>query len=267
MAGYAGGFVLGPFAYHYLGRGSFLVLAAVYLMAGVVCLRFVAHVPPLPVTRLSTLLRDVSGPGPIRSFLPAWVGTFALIGAYGSNLASLLHHSPVRGQRLVHHFDTRLVSLVLVSAIVVLVIGIVLWTPWINRLGPARQMRRAVPGAWLFSAALLAANSLPHVALFVMLPIAAVGILWMAGFGPAAVAYLANCSETHTADRSALMSIYTVTLAAGGAIGAALGGVAVSLASFDGLVVFGFLLAVCTFVLLGPVLRWERRGVGPALAG
>jgi MFS family permease len=267
MAGYAGGFVLGPFAYHYLGRGAFLVLAAVYLVAGLVCLRFVARVPPLPVTRLSTLLRDVAGAGPIRSFLPAWIGTFALIGAYASNLPSLLHHAPVRGQRLVHHFDTRLVSLVLVSAIVVLVIGILLWTPWINRLGPARQMRRAVPGAWLFSAALLAANGLPHGALPVLLPVAGLGLLWLAGFGPAAVAYLANCSETHAADRSALMSLYTVTLAAGGAAGAALGGVAVSMASFDGLVVFGFLLSVCTFVLLGPVLAQDRRATAPAGAG
>jgi hypothetical protein len=39
--------------------------------------------------------------------------------------------------------------------------------------------------------------------------------------------------------------------------------VAVSLASFDGLVLFGFLLSVCTFVLLGPVLRWELRGAVP----
>jgi predicted MFS family arabinose efflux permease len=99
------------------------------------------------------------------------------------------------------------------------------------------------------------------VALYILLPVAGVGLLWLAGFGPAAVAYLANCSETHTADRSALMSIYTVTLAAGGAIGAALGGVAVSLASFDGLVVFGLLLVTATFLLLGPLARRER---GPA---
>jgi MFS family permease len=258
LAGYAGGFLLGPFAYHYLGRGGFILLAAAYLAAGLVCLRFVARVPPLPVTRLSTLLRDVAGPGPIRSFLPAWVCTFALIGAYGSNLASLLHHSPVRGQQLVHHLDPRLISLILVCGIVVLVIGIVLWTPWIPRLGPVRQMRRAVPGAWLFSAALLLADHLPHLALVGLLPVAAAGILWMGGFGPAAVAYLANCSETHTADRSALMSFYTVTLAAGGVIGAALGGVAVSLASFDGLVVFGLLLAAATYLLLGPLARREH---------
>ncbi|MGO8685938.1 MAG: MFS transporter [Candidatus Dormibacteria bacterium] len=259
LAGYAGGFIVGPFAYHYLGRGGFLVLAAVYLAAGLVCLRFVAHVPPLPVTRLSTLLRDIAGPGPIRRFLPAWLGTFALIGAYGSNLPALLHHAPVTGQRLVHHFDARLVSLILVSGIVLLVAGIALWTPWILRLGPLRQMRRAVPGAWLFSVALLLANHLPHLALLALLPVAALGILWLAGFGPAAVAYLANSSETHTADRSALMSFYTVTLAAGGAIGAALGGVAVSLASFDGLVVFGLILTVATYLLLGPLVRSERR--------
>lgn len=261
LAGYAGGFVLGPFAYHYLGRGGFLLLAAVYLAAGLVCLRFVAHVPPLPVTRLSTLLRDVVGPGPIRGFLPAWIGTFALLGAYGSNLASLLHHAPVPGQGLVHHLDPRLISLILVIGIAVLVIGIALWTPWIPRLGPVRQMRRAVPGAWVFSVALLLANHLPHIALIALLPVAAFGILWLAGFGPAAVAYLANCSEAHTADRSALMSFYTVTLAAGGALGAALGGLAVSLASFDGLVVFGLLLVTATFLLLGPLARRER---GPA---
>jgi MFS family permease len=266
LAGYAGGFVVGPFAYHYLGRGGFFLLAAAYLAAGLVCLRFVAHVPPLPVTRLSTLLRDVVGPGPIRSFLPAWLGAFALIGAYGSNLASLLHHAPVVGQRLVHHFDPRLISLVLVSGILILVVGIILWTPWIPRLGPVKQMRRAVPGIWVFSGALLLANHLPHLALLVLLPVAGLGILWLAGFGPAAVAYLANCSEAHIADRSALMSFYTVTLAAGGALGAALGGAAVSLASFDGLVIFGLLLGMATFLLLEPLIRRERRAAASAPA-
>ena len=252
---------MGPFAYHYLGRGGFLLLAAVYLAAG-------PGVPALRGPRAPAAgdpavdaARGTSSDRGRSAFLPAWLGTFALLGAYGANLASLLHHAPVAGQGLVHHLDPRLISLILVGGIAVLVIGIALWTPWIPRLGPVRQMRRAVPGAWLFSAALLLANHLPHVALFVLLPVAALGILWMAGFGPAAVAYLANCSEAHAADRSALMSFYTVTLAAGGALGAFLGGLAVSLASFDGLVVFGVLLVAITFLLLGRLVRRER---GPA---
>jgi MFS family permease len=261
LAGYAGGFALGPFSYQLFHQWGFLLLAAAYLLAGLVCLRFVPRVPPLPVTRLSVLVDWIAGPGPMRTFLPAWLGTFGLIGAYGSNLASLLghHHAAVHGQNLVGHLSPGFgIASVLVGGILLLVVGIVLWTPWIPRLGPVTQMRRAVPGAWLFSATLLAANHLPTIALPFLLPFTALGIVWLAGFGPAAVAYLANSSESHGADRALLMSFYTATLAAGGAVGAFLGGVAVSFASLDGLVVFGTLLAVMTFVLLRPVLRYER---------
>ena len=258
LAGYAGGFVAGPFAYYYFGRGGFILLAVAYLAAGAVCLRFVAHIPPLPVTRLSTLVGAIVGPGPIRRFLPAWMGTWALLGAYVSNLPALLRHAPGGGQGLLHHLDPRLISVILVCAIALLVAGIILWTPWIARLGPARQMRRAVPGAWLFGCVLLIANHAPPPLTAVMLPLAGLGIVWLAGFGPAAVTYLANCSELFTADRTAMMAFYTVTLSAGGAIGAALGGVAVNLASLDGLVAFGLVLTLATFVLLGPMVRREQ---------
>ncbi len=258
LAGYAGGFLVGPFAYHYFGRGGFAVLAGAYLLAGLICLVLVPRMPPRPVTRLSVLIRVVVGPGPMRSFLPAWLGTFGLLGAYGANLASLLHHSPVAGQTLVRHLDTRVVSLILVGGILFLVVGIALWTPWIPRLGPVTQMRRAVPGAWLFSAALLIANHVPLAGVPFVLPFGALGIVWVAGFGPAAVTFLADCSEGYDADRAALMSFYTATLAAGGAIGAFLGGFAVFLASMDGLVVFGALLAAMTFGMLGRVVRYQR---------
>ena len=57
------------------------------------------------------------------------------------------------------------------------------------------------------------------------------------GFGPAAVTYLADCSETLAADRSALMSFYTVTLAGGSALGAVLGGVMSRWLYIDGIIV------------------------------
>lgn len=258
LVGYAGGFALGPLAYSHLGRGGFGLLAGAYLLAGLVCLRYVPRETPLRVTRLSELVAWVTGPGPMRAFLPAWVGTFGLLGAYGSNVASLIshRHAPVPGQALVGHLGAGLVAAVLVCGILVLVAGIAVWTPWIPRLGPVTQMRRAVPGVWVFSGALLLANHLPAPAIPVMLAISAIGVMWLAGFGPAAVAYLANSSESHQADRAALMSFYTATLAAGGALGAFLGGVAVSLASLDGLIVFGALLAVMTFLMLRPVARF-----------
>ena len=75
--------------------------------------------------------------------------------------------------------------------------------------------------------------------MLLVVPFLVAGILWLAGFGPAAVTYLADCSESLSADRSALMSFYTVALAGGGAIGALLGGYRRALLGIDGLVILG----------------------------
>jgi predicted MFS family arabinose efflux permease len=72
------------------------------------------------------------------------------------------------------------------------------------------------------------------------------------------VTYLADCSETFIADRSALMSFYTVALAGGGAVGAVVGGLAARWLGIDGLVVLGVVLSAATFLTLGPVVRYER---------
>jgi predicted MFS family arabinose efflux permease len=110
---------------------------------------------------------------------------------------------------------------------------------------------------------LLVADHLPLGDVLYLLPFTALGTLWVSGFGPAAIAYMAACSETYAADRSALMSGYSVALAAGGAIGALLGGVAVSLDHLDGLVVLGMLITGFTFlVLLGPIAAYERAMAG-----
>src|SRR4029077_11997641 len=138
-----------------LHQGAFLVLAGLYLSAALVCAALVPRVPPLPVSPLSRVLGAIVGPGPIRSFLPAWMAAFALLGAYAAHLPALLRRIAVPGQTLVHHFDERLVSAVLVSWIVLLLVGIAIWTPQIPRLGAVRTMRRAAPGAWLIAASLL----------------------------------------------------------------------------------------------------------------
>ncbi|MBV8087194.1 MAG: MFS transporter [Chloroflexi bacterium] len=262
LAGYAGGFLLGPFAWHSLHRGAFLLIAAVYLSAAAVCLRFVPRIPPLPVSGLRSVLRSVTGPGPMRAFLPAWLAGWAMLGAFLANLPALLRHQRVTGQALMHHFDERLISGVLVGWILLFLVGIALWTPLLARSRPLGVMRRALPGAWLVLLGLFALNTLglDYSPLFV--PIVGAGILYLAGFGPAAVNYLADCSEVLQADRAALMSFYTVALAGGGALGAVLGGVAIRLFEADGLLGLGLLLSLVTFGLL--VLA--RRDEAPHLA-
>jgi MFS family permease len=224
----------------------------------VVCAALVPYVPPLPVSPLSRVVKAITGPGPIRSFLPAWVACFSLLGAYAAHLPALLRRAQVPGQTLLHHFDERVVSAILVTWIALLLVGIALWTPWIPRIGAVRIMRRAAPGAWLIAAALLALNHTPPAWAPLFLPVLIIGVLVLAGFGPAAVTYLAECSETFAADRAALMAFYTVALAGGGAIGSLLGGVAVRFGYLDGLVLFGLGLSVFAYAALTPVMRYER---------
>jgi len=265
LIGYAGGFGLGSVAYFGLHRGAFVLLAGLYAAAAAVCFVFVPRVPPLPVHSLRVVLRAAVGPGPMRTFLPAWIMSFALIGAFVANLPALLHHRTVASQSLMHHFDVRLIGLFLIGWIAVFLIGIILWTPFVARLGAAKVMRRAVPGAWVTMFALLAINHLGTLGMLLVTPVLVLGILWLAGFGPAAVTYLADCSESLSADRSALMSFYTVALAGGGALGAVIGGFAAHLLGIDGLVILGLLLGTATFITLGPVVRFE--GTAHPVAG
>ncbi|MDQ6855637.1 MAG: MFS transporter [Candidatus Dormibacteraeota bacterium] len=258
LAGYAGGFVVGPFAYHWLHHAAFLVLAGLYLVAAIICAALVPYVPPLPVSPMRRVFGAVFGRGPLRSFLPAWIACFALLGAYAAHLPALLRRAQVPGQTLLHHFDERLVSVMLVGWIALLLVGIALWTPRIPKIGAVRIMRLATPGAWLIAGALLAMNHSAIAWTPIFLPLLALGVLILAGFGPAAVTYLAECSETFVADRAALMAFYTVALAGGGALGSILGGVAVRAGYLDGLILFGFVLSLFAYFALTPVIRYER---------
>ncbi|HEX6492557.1 MAG TPA: MFS transporter [Candidatus Dormibacteraeota bacterium] len=258
LSGYAGGFLVGPLFYHSLGRGCFLVLAAFYLAAALTCMRFVPRVPPLEVSPVAVIMRVITGPGPIRVFIPAWLAVNTLVGGWYFNLASLLRQSRDPSQTLVHGFDDRAISAILLCWVVLLIIGIVLWTPVLRRLGGPATMRRAVPGVYVIGTTTLLMNHLPLSVAPALLPLAAIGVLMIAGFGPAAVAYLADCSESLAADRSALMAFYTITLAGGGAIGSVLGGIFAKWLLLDGLVVLGVLCATIALVSLRAVVRYER---------
>lgn len=259
LFGYAGGFLLGGFAWHSLHRGAFLVMALFYVSASVVVMLYVPRVQPLPVSPVGVVLRAITGEGPIRRFIPAWLAVNCLVGAWYVNMTSLLKHAPDAHQSLVHGFDERLIGVFKLTWVLLLIAGIVLWTPYLQRHGGPATMRRAIPGAFVVCAGLFAINHLDLVFAPLLLPLVVGGVLIEAGFVPAAVNYLADCSEALVADRSALMAFYTVTLAGGGAVGAFLGGVAGTLLLFDGLIALGLLLAAIALFSLNAVVRFEQQ--------
>jgi MFS family permease len=262
LLGYAVGFALAGLLWRQFNSTTFFFVAGFYVAAAMICAAFVPHIPALPVSPISKIVKAITGPGPIRSFLPAWMCAFALIGAYGTNLPALMKTTSRlprnASQILVHRLDSPVIGAVLTSWIIILVIGIVLWLPVLTRVGAVNTMRRAVPGAWIISAGLLALNHTTLSAAPIFLPIISLGVLLLAGFGPAAVTYLAECSETFAADRSALMSFYTVTLSVGGALGALAGAAWGAWLQVDGLIIFGLLLSLAAFIALRPVANYER---------
>lgn len=259
IVGYIGGFLVGGFAYHGIGRGAFVILACFYLAAAIVCARWVPRVSPLPVSPLSAVFRAIVGPGPVRVFIPAWLAVNSMVGAWLFNLPALLKRNADPNQTLVHHFDERLVSAMLGTWGFLLVLGIVLWTPYLHHHGPAATMRRAIPSTMVLISILALMNHLPLLASAFLLPFAMAAALGQAGFGPAAVAYLADCSERLAADRSTLMAFYTVTLAGGGAVGALIGGAFSSWLRLDGILLMGFLLCSIALLSLSRVVEYERR--------
>ncbi len=100
-----------------------------------------------------------SAAGPLRSFLPAWIACFALLGAYAAHLPALLRRALGAGPDTAPPFrrapglgDAGQLDRAAARR------ASLLWTPRIPKIGAVRIMRLATPGAWLIAAALLAMN-------------------------------------------------------------------------------------------------------------
>jgi predicted MFS family arabinose efflux permease len=71
-----------------------------------------------------------------------------------------------------------------------------------------------------------------------------ISIMVQSGFTPAALAYLADISETQSADRGAIMGLYSVFLGLGQFLGLSVGGLFVDRGGADGMALITGLLGV-----------------------
>jgi MFS family permease len=259
LAGIAFGIFLGGYGWFHFGRAAFLLFACLYVAGAAVCFFFVPSVPPLHVSSLGVVFRAMFGPGPIRRFFPAWIMVWSIIGSFLPNVSGILvqtrhgHLDP--NQVLVDRFAPFYVGLVGASWVVLLAIGVGIWIlllSWTSlRDAPRlRVMRWSLFGAMATCCSLLVANHFPLGLEVWLIPVVTLSVFAMAGFGPAALAHLADCSEAYVNDRSELMAFYTLSLAGGGALGAFLGGVAVQIDKLDGLLIFSLGLAVLAWLSL-----------------
>src|SRR5574338_799512 len=95
--------------------------------------------------------------------------------------------------------------------------------------------------------AVFALNHSAGIATFIqwgLVAIAGGGLFVMAGATPAALGLLADISESHPADRGAIMGLYSVFLGVGQIVGALASGTAADWAGIDGLLLASLALLV-----------------------
>lgn len=200
---------------------------------------------------------------------PTWIALNAVLGAWTTQSVFQLVREPSEGfgdQLLMGGFEPVQVSIGLAVAGVIFFAGLFYWGGRFGTLRRTTIIAVGLAGALVMVLAVFVLNHsigwspLPQGGLAV---VAAGGLFVMAGATPAALGLLADISESHPADRGAIMGLYSVFLGLGQIIGALASGTAADVAGIDGLLMASLALLV---VAVLPIhrLRESEHLVGTA---
>ena len=249
-----------------LGRGAFLAVAALYLVAlglflPVRDLRAPGRAGDRGGARSwRASLALIRGQRRLLGFLPAWLCLGAITGLWFSHGLYQLQVRRPEGARqyLAGRFvgdDAGLFVALLVYA-ATFSIGALLWGyVGLRRLHEVLVMRVALVAMFGVCATLWALNhGGENAALRGALVALFLGLLLIeSGFAPAAVAYLARLSGRVASERGLTMGLYSVVSGGGSLLGAALGAPFAERLALDGVLLTTLPLATCALLFLGTV--------------
>jgi MFS family permease len=181
---------------------------------------------------------------------PTWIALNAVLGAWTTQSVFQLVREPsdqFAGQLLMGGFDPVQISVGLGVAGIIFFAGLFYWG---GRFGTLRRTTIIGVGLAGSGVMVLAAFALNHSASWGapaqvgLAAVAAAGLFVMAGATPAALGLLADISESHPADRGAIMGLYSVFLGVGQIVGALASGTAADMAGIDGLLLASLLLLI-----------------------
>jgi MFS family permease len=287
LAGIGFGIVVAGPVFDLFGRSGFLLNALVYLGSfaiyrwGVAELHHEASPDEIEAgthdlrpTRLdwSRYRRLLRSPR-IWLLAPTWIALNAVLGSWATQSVFQLVREPPASfdnQLLMQGASPTTVSFVFAGVGLIFMAG--LWY-WGNRF---RQLRRTtiisigLVGALVMLAATFVLNhsaGWPVVVQLVLAVTAAGGLFVMAGATPAALGLLADISESHPADRGAIMGLYSVFLGIGQILGALVSGPAGDWAGIDGLLIASAGLIIIAMLPVGQLRASEHLvGAKPASA-
>ncbi|HYM52575.1 MAG TPA: MFS transporter [Candidatus Dormibacteraeota bacterium] len=243
-----------------LGRGAFLLNAGIYLGSLLIYRYGVAelhHAPaaadpgsearPIDSAELRprhfdlARYRQLMRAPQVWLLAPTWIALNAVLGAWTTQSVFQLVREPsgrFEGQLLMGGFEPVQVSVGLAVAGVIFFAGLFYWGGRFGTLRRTTIIAVGLAGAFVMVGAVFVLN---HAAAWSDLPrlglalVAAAGLFVMAGATPAALGFLADVTESHPADRGAIMGLYSVFLGVGQIIGALSSGAAADWAGIDGL--------------------------------
>lgn len=218
-------------------------------------------------------------------FAPAWLAINTLPGLWQNNITGILRSSGARFPdqllfgllRDSPHFG-RQISDVAVIVLGFFTLGIVLWSLVVGRFRRTSLMLVCSLALFVVVAMLFLTNHagacgfgsvpanladcakelrLQSPAIPFYLALGALGLMFVSGFTPAALTYLADITEKSPVNRGAIMGLYTVLFGLGQLSGEFFGGPFGDWLGFDGLILFTFLLSLVSIGTLTQ-LYWKE---------
>jgi len=274
IGGIAIGFSLGGWLWREFGTAAivagipltspaFAANAVVYLISLVVLwlglsrLMETGHRAALPAISPAETLRRywaIVSNARVAGFAPAWIAINAVLGIWINLSARILTDKfAFSNQLLVGHFDSFHAGNIMAGYAAFFILGIFLWSVLFPNMKKANAMLIGTGGLIASCLLILAINHQAALNAPLVLPLAillVISIMVQSGFTPAALAYLADITETRTTDRGAIMGLYSVFLGLGQFFGASLGGVFVDWRGADGMVLATGLLGIFAAFLI-----------------
>jgi MFS family permease len=199
----------------------------------------------------------------VASFAPAWIAINAVLGIWINLSARILTDKRgFPGQLLVGHFNTLEAGNIIALYAVFFVVGILIWSLFFSQMEKTKAMLIGVGGLIASCLMIFLINHQPSINApqVLVLSILLVGtIMVQSGFTPAALGHLADITESHTADRGAIMGLYSVFLGLGQFIGSSIGGPFVDWLGADGMVLINILLGLFAGYLVLSMRSGEKR--------
>ncbi|MGA2111074.1 MAG: MFS transporter [Anaerolineales bacterium] len=190
----------------------------------------------------------------VAGFAPAWIAINAVLGIWLNLSARILTaNGHLAHQILVGQFSSLQAGNIGAGFALSFVLGILLWSVLFPGIKKTTAMLIGTGGLILSCGLIFALNHQPTLHAPFVIPLAillVVTIMIQSGFTPAALAYLADITETRTADRGAIMGLYSVFLGLGQFLGAILGGIFVDWRGADGMALAAGLLAILAALLV-----------------